>query len=164
MRRALLDHPLYAGVAEGDLWTIEPPTLRVVGPGGAACAGPTNAVRRDQAVRVNLTMPVTRIGFGPFSFDPVEQMIGPPLVSLLESLMVAPVSRRPSLAGPAVEVYPLALPPGEGATIPLGQFGFTTVRRLSFSARGVSGGLRPLDAELNLPPELYSFGLRRRAA
>lgn len=85
--------------------------------------GPTNAVRRDQAVRVNLTMPVTRIGFGPFSFDPVEQMIGAPLASLLESLMVAPVSRRPSLAGPAIEVYPLALPPGEGATIPLGQFG-----------------------------------------
>ena len=86
-------------------------------------ASPTNAVRRDQAVRINLTMPVTRIGFGPFSFDPVEQMIGAPLSSLLESLMVAPVSRRPSLAGPAVEVYPLALPPGEGATIPLGQFG-----------------------------------------
>lgn len=43
-------------------------------------------------------------------------------------------------------------------------FGGTTVRRLSFTARGVSGGLRPLDAELNLPPESYSFGLRRRAA
>lgn len=43
-------------------------------------------------------------------------------------------------------------------------FGGTTVRRLSFTARGASGGLRPLDVELNLPPELYSFGLRRRAS
>jgi hypothetical protein len=33
------------------------------------------------------------------------------------------VTRRPSAAGPAVEVYPLALPDGEGATIPLGQWG-----------------------------------------
>jgi len=81
------------------------------------------AVSRNDAVRVNLTMPVTRIGFGPFSFDPVEQMIGAPLSSILESLMVGPVERRPSAAGPAIEVYPLALPPGEGATIPLGQFG-----------------------------------------
>ena len=43
-------------------------------------------------------------------------------------------------------------------------FGGTTVRRVSFTARGASGGLRPLDVELNLPPEVYSFGLRRRAA
>jgi hypothetical protein len=43
-------------------------------------------------------------------------------------------------------------------------FGGTTVRRLSFTARGVPGGLRPLDAELSLPPESYSFGVRRRAA
>ncbi len=77
----------------------------------------------DRAIRVNLTMPVTRLGFGIFQFDPVEQMIGAPLASLLESLMVGPVERRPSLSGAAVEVYPLALPPGEGATIPLGQFG-----------------------------------------
>lgn len=81
------------------------------------------AVGRPDAIRVNLTMPVTRIGFGPFSFDPVEQMIGAPLAELLESLLVGPVQRRPSAAGPAIEVYPLALPPGEGATIPLGQFG-----------------------------------------
>ena len=42
---------------------------------------------------------------------------------LLEPLMVGPVTRRPSEAGPALEVYPLALPPGEGASIPLGQWG-----------------------------------------
>jgi len=81
------------------------------------------ARRRAREVRVNLCMPVTRLGFGPFSFDPVEEMIGAPIADLLESLMTGPTYRRPSEAGPAVDVYPLALPDGEGATIPLGQFG-----------------------------------------
>lgn len=76
-----------------------------------------------RAIRVNVTVPVTRIGFGPFSFDPLEQMIGAKLADLLEPLMVGPVTRRPSEAGAAIEVYPLALPEGEGASIPLGQWG-----------------------------------------
>lgn len=77
----------------------------------------------SSAIRVNLTVPVTRLGFGPFSFDPLEQMIGAKLIDLLEPLMVGPVTRRPSMTGPAVEVYPLALPDGEGASIPLAQWG-----------------------------------------
>ena len=75
------------------------------------------------AIRVDLTVPVTRIGFCPLSLDPLEQMIGAPLATLLEPLMVGPVTRRPSAAGPAVEVYPLALPDGEGVSIPLGAWG-----------------------------------------
>lgn len=43
-------------------------------------------------------------------------------------------------------------------------FGTTTVTRLSFTSREAMGGLRPLDAELNLPVERYSLGLRRRVA
>jgi hypothetical protein len=81
------------------------------------------AVPPSRAIRVNLAMPVNRVGFGIFSFDPVEQMIGAPLAELLESLMTGPVYRRPSAAGPAVDIYPLALPEGEGASIPLAQFG-----------------------------------------
>jgi hypothetical protein len=77
----------------------------------------------SSAIRVNLTVPVTRIGFGPFSIDPLEQMIGAKLADLLEPLMVGPITRRPSITGPAVEVYPLALPDGEGASIPLAQWG-----------------------------------------
>lgn len=77
----------------------------------------------DGSVRVNLTMPVTRLGFGPLSFDPVEQMIGAPLTDILESLLVSAPYRRPSEAGAAIEVYPLALPDGEGASVPLGQWG-----------------------------------------
>lgn len=43
-------------------------------------------------------------------------------------------------------------------------FGNCTVDRLNFTSRGVFGGLRPLDAELNLPGDIYSLGLRRRVA
>jgi len=41
-------------------------------------------------------------------------------------------------------------------------FGTVDVRRQSFGARGSSGGLRPLDVELNLPEEQYSLGVRRQ--
>lgn len=79
--------------------------------------------RRAGEIRVNVCVPVTRIGIGVFSFDPLEQVIGAPLADLLASLMTGPKFRRPSAAGAALEVYPLALPDGEGASIPLGQFG-----------------------------------------
>jgi hypothetical protein len=42
-------------------------------------------------------------------------------------------------------------------------FGEVRVRRTGYGAEGVDS-LHPLDAELNLPPEQYSFGLRRKAA
>lgn len=42
-------------------------------------------------------------------------------------------------------------------------FGTVTVRRLSYGAPGLES-LRPLDAELNLPPDHYSAGVRRRVA
>ncbi len=88
-------------------------------------------MRPARAVRVNLTVPVTRVGVGPFQFDPLEQLIGAKLTDLLEPLLVGPVTRRPSDAGAAVEVYPLALPDGEGASIPLGPWG-----EVGFANRG----------------------------
>jgi hypothetical protein len=42
-------------------------------------------------------------------------------------------------------------------------FGRVQVRRVGYSARG-EGSLYPLDAVLNLPPDAYSDGLRRRVA
>jgi len=63
------------------------------------------------------------LGFGPFAIDPLAEVIGAPVTDILESLMTGPVSQRPSQAGPAVDVYPLALPDGEGLTIPLGRWG-----------------------------------------
>lgn len=77
----------------------------------------------DEAIRVLVSVPITRIGVGVFSFDPVEQLLGAPLADLLEPLRVGSVERRPSSSGTAVEVHPLALPEGEGLAIPLGQFG-----------------------------------------
>lgn len=74
-------------------------------------------------LRVNVTLPVTRMGVGPFSFDPLEQLIGAPVTELLGALLAGPVVRRASATGAAVDVYPLALPDGEGATIPLGAWG-----------------------------------------
>ena len=50
-------------------------------------------------------------------------MIGAPVADILESLMTGPVTQRPSRAGPAVDVYALALPNGEGLTLPLGRWG-----------------------------------------
>ena len=79
--------------------------------------------RQTRAIRFNLTFPVTRLGFGMFQLDPVTQALGAPLTEILSSLMVAPVRQRPSAAGPAVDVYVLALPEGEGALLNLAQLG-----------------------------------------
>ena len=86
-------------------------------------AGQVVGAEPDRAIRFLLTVPVTRFGVGPFSIDPVEQLIGCPLADVLEPLRVGPSTRRPSASGTAVEVHPLALPEGEGLSIPLAQFG-----------------------------------------
>ena len=44
-----------------------------------------------------------------------------PIAEVLSSLLRGPGHKRPSAAG--VAVYPLALPEGEGAAVPLGRFG-----------------------------------------
>ena len=75
------------------------------------------------AIRFNLILPTARLGFGPLSFNPIEQAIGAPVADILESLMTGPVTHRPSQAGPSVDVYHLALPDGEGLTLPLGRWG-----------------------------------------
>ena len=82
------------------------------------------------AIRFNLILPTARFGFGPISFNPIEQAIGAPVADILESLMTGPVTKRPSAAGPAVDVYPLALPDDEGLTVPLGQWGELGFRNL----------------------------------
>jgi hypothetical protein len=43
-------------------------------------------------------------------------------------------------------------------------FGMVGVHRLAFVRHGAEGGLRPLDAELNLPSGLYSQGVQREIA
>ena len=74
-------------------------------------------------LNIDLTLPVTRVGIGILSYDPVESFLGAPVSHFLEPLLRAPRYRRPSQAGPAVEVYPLRLPEGEGLSVPLSQWG-----------------------------------------
>jgi hypothetical protein len=74
-------------------------------------------------LRVNLVLPVLRLGVGPFSFDPIAQLVGAPIAELLEPVLAGPVLIRPQGAGPAVEIYPLRLPEGEGASLALGKLG-----------------------------------------
>ena len=80
-------------------------------------------VQPNHDLCIDLTLPVTRVGFGPFAFDAVEQFIGAPVLHFLEPLLRAATYKRPSAAGTAVEVYPLRLPEGEGLSVPLSQWG-----------------------------------------
>lgn len=82
-------------------------------------------------IRINLVLPVLRIGAGPFSFDPIAHLLGEPIVSLLEPILAGPVQLRPSDGGPAVEVYPLRLPDGEGAKLALGALGALGVHNVA---------------------------------
>ena len=79
--------------------------------------------RPNEALCIDVSVPVTRVGVGPFSFDPLEQLLGAPLPELLAPVLVGPVTRRPSRAGPALDVYPLALPDGASLLLPLGPWG-----------------------------------------
>ncbi len=86
-------------------------------------AGPFQAAD----LRFNLLLPVTRVGVGVFSFDPLEKLIGCSVESILASMMTGPKTVRPVPGTNGVEVYPLRLPQGEGALIPLkhlGELGF----------------------------------------
>lgn len=83
----------------------------------------TQSQAQPLPIRFNLVLPVTRVGVGLFSFDPLEQWLGRPLEHILQPAMVGPVHQRSSPQGPAVNVYPLAIPSGEGISISLGQFG-----------------------------------------
>jgi hypothetical protein len=74
-------------------------------------------------LRVNLVLPVLRLGAGPFSFDPIAHLVGAPIAELLEPVLAGdPVIRSPQ-NGPPVEVFPLRLPEGEGASLALGKLG-----------------------------------------
>lgn len=66
------------------------------------CRRPEVEPRQPAPIRVNLTRPVTREGFGPFSFDPVEQLLGGPFCQMRASVLAGPASTgRRSPARPA---------------------------------------------------------------
>ena len=84
---------------------------------------PLAQVFQPGTIFFNLVLPVTEVGISIFRFDPLEKMLGRPLAYILEPAMRAPVYRRPSQAGPGVNVFPLHLPPGEAISIKLGNHG-----------------------------------------
>jgi hypothetical protein len=73
-------------------------------------------------IRLDLTVPVLTFGFGVFKVDPVVSLLGCSIEDIVESLLVTPVYQERVRTG-LVDVYPLALPDGEGASLQLGRFG-----------------------------------------
>ena len=94
----------------------------------------TNPALQDpEALRVNLTLPTTTVRLGPLSFDGLAAFFGASLKDVLSSLLVAAPYQRPTGNGGIVDVYPLAIPEGEGAAIPIklmGEIGFRNYRGL----------------------------------
>ena len=84
------------------------------------------------ALRVNLTAPTTTVRLGPFAFDGLKALIGMDFADALAPMMIGPRFQRESGAG-VVDVYPLAIPDGEGLSIPirlLGEVGFYNDRSI----------------------------------
>ncbi|MFZ5480651.1 MAG: hypothetical protein ACOZNI_28065 [Myxococcota bacterium] len=84
-----------------------------------------NPLLRDlpDALRVNLTVPSTTVRLGPIAFDALKTMLGVDLGEVLAPLMVAARHQRPLPGGGVLDVFPLAIPEGEGLTVPIRMFG-----------------------------------------
>src|SRR5262245_46512023 len=78
-------------------------------------------------LRLNLSLPSTRIRLGPLAIDGLEALLGVSLSNIFDPLMPAPRFSRHNAQGAEVDVYPLAIPEGEGLSVPikrLGEVGF----------------------------------------
>ena len=84
--------------------------------------------RQPGALCFNLSLPSTRVRLGPIAIDGVEALLGVSLVHVLDPLMPAPRFTRPTEAGGEVEVYPLAIPDGEGVSVPIKHAGEVGLR------------------------------------
>lgn len=92
-----------------------------------------NPALRDlpEALRVNLSLPSTRIRLGPVAIDGFQAMLGMPLTEMLGPLMREARFSRQNEVGGEIDVYPLAIPEGEGLTVPIkmiGELGFRNFR------------------------------------
>ena len=79
-------------------------------------------------LRCNLSLPSTRIRLGPIAIDGMEALLGVSLVQVLDPLMPAPRFSRINESGGEVDVYPLAIPDGEGISVPIKHIGEIGVR------------------------------------
>ena len=79
--------------------------------------------QRPGVLRFNLSLPSTRLRFGPIAIDGMEALLGFSLAQILEPLMLGPRYTRQTASGGEVEVYPLAIPDGEGLSVPIRRVG-----------------------------------------
>jgi len=78
--------------------------------------------RPTQPLRVNLTLPSTKLTFGVLSYDPLKDMLGfEPREALAPLLRADPYIR--TTGSSATEVVPLTLAPGVRVALPLGPLG-----------------------------------------
>ncbi|MBK7759532.1 MAG: hypothetical protein IPI35_24675 [Deltaproteobacteria bacterium] len=74
-------------------------------------------------LRFNLSLPSTRIRLGPIVLDGMEALLGVSLSNILDPLMPSPRFSRNNAQGAEVDVYPLAIPDGEGFSVPIKHIG-----------------------------------------
>jgi len=73
-------------------------------------------------LRVNLTLPHTKLTFGALSYDPLKEMLGfDPHKALAPLLRAEPFVR--TTGGAVAEVFPLAIAPGIRIALPMGPLG-----------------------------------------
>ncbi len=90
------------------------------------------ALRNDpRALRLNLTVPTTTVRLGPIAFDGLKALLGVDLGDVLSPLMIGERHQRAGPNGTPVDVFPLAIPEGEGLSIPIKLFGEVGFRNLS---------------------------------
>lgn len=85
------------------------------------------ALRDASALKVNLTVPSTKLRLGPVAIDGLAAFLGVDLASVLAPLLREAPTTRTLPGGGVVDVYPLAIPEGEGLSVPIkhvGDLGF----------------------------------------
>lgn len=75
-----------------------------------------------RTLRVDLTLPSTKLTFGSLAYDPLKQILGIDLRALLAPLLRGePYIKTVGTA--AVQVFPLDIAPGTRVSVPLGIYG-----------------------------------------
>jgi hypothetical protein len=131
-----------------------------------------------RTIRVRLTLPDTSITVAGLSVDLFAHMTGMSIDTLLSSLLYAPVERE--LLPVRCVTYPVEIPEGEGAALPVGSYGelgflnnqgrlLLTVPRLVWpGVRDAFGDAVESAREIGSPPSVQARiflrpGMKRRA-
>ena len=100
-------------------------------------------------ILLDLVVPRTKVNLGPFSFDPLEQLLGRPLREVLEPHYAAPPTTRETATG-IHDVFRVSVAQGDSVSVSFGVLGELGL--------GNQGGLlvikTPSAAALVLRPQL----------